>query len=233
MLTKYQSTIGELMSALSLTPRLAILAVTGAAALSVAGLSAPAPAYAQGDRAFGSIASVSGNSFQLNQAGGTTTVDFTDATKLSEAIPAQQSDITVGSCIKAGPTPESAPADTGSIIAKWVMISTAVDGQCPQRPGQGPAPQAPHRGIRGVVNAVTGNVVAVTRTEPDGTTSPATVTVNDATHYRKRVPADAQAIAVGKCVAARGDNDANGVLQATNVTVWASPDGSCPQPPMH
>lgn len=220
------------MPALSLTPRLAIFAVTGAAALSVAALSAPAPAYAQGDRAFGSIASVSGNTFEVNQASGTTAVNFTDSTVVSEAIPAQLSDVTVGSCIKAGPTPDSPPADSGAITAKWVMISTATDGKCAQRP-QGPPPPATHRGIRGVVNAVVGEAVTVTRTDADGNTSPATVNVTDTTHYRKRVPADALAIAVGKCVAARGDNDANGVLQASKVTVWTSHDGTCPQPPGH
>ncbi|HEU4361535.1 MAG TPA: DUF5666 domain-containing protein [Mycobacterium sp.] len=222
------------MSALSLTPRLAILAVTGATALSVAALAAPAPAYAQGDRVFGPVASVSGNTFQVTAADGPATVQLTDSTTVSEAVPAQLSDVTVGSCITAAPTPESAPADSGAITAKWVMVSTAVGGKCPQRGGQGgtppPAP-AQHRGVRGVVNAVAGSTVTVTRTDADGNTSPATVTTTDATHYRKRVTAGPQAITQGKCAAARGANDANGVLQATNVTVWTSTEGGCPQPP--
>ncbi|HET9874428.1 MAG TPA: DUF5666 domain-containing protein [Mycobacterium sp.] len=215
------------MSALSLTPRLAVLAVTGAAALSVAALSSPAPAYAQGDRVIGPIASVSGSTFEVTQSSGNATVGFTDSTTVSEAVPAQLSDVTVGSCVKAGPTPESAAADSGAITAKWVMVSTAVDGKCPQRPGSASgAPPAQHRGVRGVVDSVSGNTITVT-----GDTSQTTVTLTDTTSYRKRVAADAHAIAVGRCAAARGTEDASGVLQATRVTVWTASDGSCPQPP--
>lgn len=220
------------MAALSRTPRLAILAATGATAVSAAALFAPAPAYAQGDLVFGSIASVAGNTFQVTEAGGTATVQFTDSTTVSEAVPAELSDVTVGSCIMAAPAPESAPADSGTITAKWVMVGTAVGGKCPGRPANSPPPAAPaqHRGVRGVVDSVAGSTVTVTRTDADGNTSPATVTVTDATHYRKRVPASPQAIIPGRCAAARGANDNNGVLQATNVTVWASGDGHCPQP---
>lgn len=215
------------MPALPLLPRVAILAATGVAALSVAALATPAPAHAQGDRAFGSIASVTDNSFEVTGPSGSTQVAFTDATKVSEAVPAERSDITVGSCVKAGPGAGSAPADDGAFTAKWVMISTAVDGTCPQAPApDSAAPPAPHRGVRGVVNAVTGDTLTVTRQD----TSTATVTVTDATHLRTRTPADAQAITQGKCVAARGDKDGNGVLQATRVTVWATTDGNCPKP---
>lgn len=202
-------------------PRLPIFAITGAAALSVAALSWPAPAHADGDRAFGSISSVSGNTFEVD---GNTPVAFTDATKISEAIPAQLGDVTVGSCLKAGPTPDSAPADSGAITAKWVMISTAVDGKCPQRPGSA-APTGPHHGVRGVVDAIAGNTITVT-----GETATTTVTVTDDTGIRKRLPADAHAITAGKCVAARGIKDDQGVLQANKVTVWAATGGDCPQP---
>lgn len=202
------------------TPRFAAFAITGATALSLAALSAPAPAHAEGDGAMGPISSVSGNTFEV---GGNTTVAFTDATKISEAIPAQLGDVTVGSCVKAGPTPDSTPADSGAITAKWVMISTTVDGKCPQRPGA--APGAPHHGVRGVVNSVAGNTITVT-----GDTATSTVTVTDATGFRKRVPADAHAITEGKCVATRGTKDDHGVLQANRVTVWAADGGDCPQP---
>ncbi|MEO8813718.1 MAG: DUF5666 domain-containing protein [Mycobacterium sp.] len=202
------------------TLRFAAFAITGATALSVAALSAPAPAHAEGDGAFGPITSVSGNTFEVGE---NTAVAFTDATKISEAIPAQLGEVTVGSCVKAGPTPDSTPADSGAITAKWVMISTAVDGKCPQRPGA--APGGPHHGVRGVVNAVAGDTITVA-----GDTATSTVTVTDATHFRKRQPADAQAVTAGKCAAVRGAKDDQGVLQANRVTVWASNGGACPQP---
>lgn len=203
------------------TPRLAIFTITGAAALSVAALSWPAPAHAEGDRAFGPISSVSGNTFEV---GGNTPVAFTDATRISEAIPAQLGEVTVGSCVKAGPTPDSTPADSGAITAKWVMISTAVDGKCPQRPGSA-TPSGPHHGVRGVVEAVAGNTITVT-----GETATTTVTVTDGTGIRRRLPANAAAITAGKCVAARGTKDDQGVLQANKVTVWVANVGDCPQP---
>ena len=208
-------------------PRIAAVA----AALSLGALALPASAHADGDRVMGSISSVAGNTFEVSRPDGSATVAFSDATTVSEAVPAQLVDVTVGSCIKAGPTPESGPADSGAITAKWVLISTAVDGKCAQRPGSGPHPaSAPHRPLRGVVDAVTGNAVSITSTNDDGTTTPATVTVTDTTSYKRRVPADPAAIAVGKCVAARGATDDNGVLQATRVTVWPARDGGCPHP---
>lgn len=216
------------MPALAVPSRFAVLTIGGAAALSLAALSLPAPAHAQGDGVFGPITSVSGNTFDVAGATGIAPVAFSDSTTIGESIPALRTDVTVGSCIKAGPGPDGGPAGSDAITANWVMIGTAIDGKCPQRPGSAnPAPPAQHRGVSGVVSSVDGDTVTVNR--QDG--APATVTVTDATHFKKRVPTDAQAITPGKCVAARGAKDSNGVLQATRVTVWASSDGHCPQPP--
>ncbi|WP_234825747.1 wax ester/triacylglycerol synthase domain-containing protein [Mycolicibacter senuensis] len=52
----------------------------------------------------------------------------------------------------------------------------------------------------------------------------------DDTAVRRKVAVSAPSISSGKCVAARGDKDAEGVLQATKVTVWNSNGGDCPQP---
>ncbi|HEU0192073.1 MAG TPA: DUF5666 domain-containing protein [Mycobacterium sp.] len=220
------------MSAVPLLPRLAVLAATGATTLCIGALSVPT-ARAQGDVVFGSVASVSGNTLEVAQPNGSATVSLTDATKVSEAVQAGRGEITVGSCITAGPTPDSAPADGGAITAKWVLISTAVDGKCPHRDGSGPTPPAEpahHYGVRGVVDSIAGDTVNVTRTDAAGATSPASVTLTDATHYKRRVPATAAAITQGSCVAARGSRDGSGVLQATRVTFWPSPEGQCPQP---
>lgn len=203
------------------TPRLAILTITGATALSVAALSAPA-AHADGDRVIGPISSVSGNTFEVTQPGGATAVALTDSTTITEAIPAQLGEITVGSCIKAGPTPDSAPAESGAITAKWVMISPTVDGKCPQRPGSPDGTAAgPHHGVRGAVESVAGSTITVAGTA---------VNVTDTTSYRRRVPSSAAAISAGKCAASRGARDEHGVLQATRVTVWVADRGACPQP---
>lgn len=215
------------MSVLPLPPRFAILAVTGVTALSVAALSLPAPAHAQDDRVIGPIASVSGDTFQVTRPNGNATVGFTDATAVTEALPAQLGDVTVGNCIKAGPTNEGATAGGGTITAEWVSISAAVDGKCTQRPASSSAAPRPYRGVRGIVDSVVGNTVTVTRADGTGN---ATVTVTDTTHYHRRVSSDTHAIAAGKCAVARGDTDSNGVLQAAKITVWAPTGGSCPQP---
>lgn len=216
------------MSALPSTPTPAIRALTGAAALFAAALFIPASAHAQGDRVMGSVSSVSGDTFEVARPAGTATVALTDTTRILESVPAQFAEITAGTCIKAGATPDSAPAESGAITAKFVSISTTVDGQCPQRPAaaaDAPAPPTKHRGVRGVVDSVSGNTLTVTG--PSGQT---TVTVDDSTHVRRTITVSAPSISPGKCVAARGATDGDGVLQATKVTVWTSNGGDCPQP---
>lgn len=216
------------MSARPSTLAPAMSTLTGAAALFAAALFVPAPAHADGDRVIGPVSSVTGSTFEVARPAGATTVAFSESTRIVEPVPAQLGEITAGTCIKAGATPDSAPADSGAISAKWVAISTPVDGKCPQRPGgaDAPAPPVPHRGVRGVVDSVAGNTVTVT-----GAAGQTTVTVTDDTHLRRMVPVGAGAISDGKCVAARGDRDADGVLQATRISVWAPDGGACPEPP--
>lgn len=203
------------------TPTAAIRVLTCAAALTAAGLAVPGLANAQGDRVAGSVSSVSGNTFEVARSSGNTTVSVNDTTRILEAVPAQRGEITVGTCIKAG-----GATDGDTITAKMVAISTTVDGSCPQRSGGAPAgsTSATHRGVRGVVEAISGDTITVA-----GASGPATVTVNDGTHYRRMITVSAPSISSGKCVAARGDSDEQGVLQATKVTVWSA-GGDCPDP---
>lgn len=214
------------MSARPSTP--AIYALTGAAAVFGAALLVPAAAHAEGDRVIGPVTSVSGNTFEVARPAGATTVAYTDATRIVEPVPAQLGEITAGTCIRAGATPDSAPADSGAISAKWVAISAPVDGKCPQRPGgaDAPAPPVPHRGVRGVVDSVAGNTLTVTGASGQTTT----VTVTDDTHLRRMVTVGAGVISAGKCVAARGTRDGDGVLQATRISVWAPDGDACPEP---
>ncbi|MEB3023241.1 DUF5666 domain-containing protein [[Mycobacterium] crassicus] len=210
------------------TPSPAIRALTGAAALFAGALFVPALAHAQGDHVVGPVSSVSGNTFEVAGSSGVATVALTDSTRILESVPAQLGEITAGSCIKAGATPDSAPADSGAITAKFVAITTAVDGKCPERPAataDAPAPPAHHRGVRGVVDSVSGDTLTVT-----GANGQTTVTVNDSTHFRRMITVSAPSISPGKCAAARGAKDGEGVLQATRVTVWSANGGDCPQP---
>ncbi len=70
----------------------------------------------------------------------------------------------------------------------------------------------------------------MTATDADGNTSQTNVTVTDTTKYTKQSATDAQALAQGKCIAARGTKDDSGTLQATAISVQQADNGSCPQP---
>lgn len=144
------------------TPRLtrfAILAVTGAAALSVAACgssnkSSPtstststststvtststSPAPAQGEAQLnGLIASVAGNSIQVTKEDNTNAaVNFTSTTKVTEVAPATLSDVTSGSCIIVRPTKEIQGNQPAS--AESVRVSPSVNGTCPPAKGSG------------------------------------------------------------------------------------------------
>jgi len=237
--------------------RVALLAVTGATALSVAACgasndakptstnptsSAPSPssspsASAKGkDWVSGLIDSVSGNTIQVSQRSGSATVDFTPSTAVSEITPAQLTDITAGSCVSVRPDRHGASTAGGAITARSVRVSAAVDGKCPQPgPGSGgPTSTAPggpvaHHQLSGQVASVTGNTITLNSADASGTSPQTTVTVTDTTKYTKQSTTDAQAIAQGKCIAAHGTTDGGGTLQATTISVQQSDNGNCPQ----
>jgi hypothetical protein len=216
--------------------RLAILAVAGATALSVAACGAShntttatsatstsstatsSPAASPNGKASvsGMIASVSGDAIQVTQQSGNATVDFSPSTKITEVTPAALTDITPGSCVAVHPTKGSADHG-GAITAQSVRVSSAVDGKCPE--------PKHHAGVTGTVAAVAGNTITV-----NGSSAPSAVTVTDTTKYTKQAPTDAQALAQGKCIAARGIKDNSGTLQATTISVQQPNNGSCPQP---
>jgi hypothetical protein len=148
------------------TPRLtrfAILAVTGAAALSVAACgssnnssptststststvtsttTSPAPANGEA-RVSGLIASVAGNSIQVTKEdNGNAAVNFTSTTKVTEVTPATLTDVTTGSCVSVRPTKEESQGGQQATAAS-VRVSQAVNGTCPPPkeavPGSGP-----------------------------------------------------------------------------------------------
>ena len=225
--------------------RLAILAVTGATALSVAacGASNPtkpsasasptssaaspsAPSASPNGKGWvsGLIASVSGDAIQVTQKTGNATVDFTPSTKITEVSPAQLTDVTAGSCVAVHPTRGSAGTG-GAVAAQSVRVSPAIDGKCPQ-------PKHP-AGVSGTVASVAGNTITVNGADANGNPSQTNVTVTDTTKYTRQAATDAQALAQGKCIAARGSKDDSGALQASAISVQPADNGSCPQPGGH
>jgi Domain of unknown function (DUF5666) len=247
------------MHATSSTARLsrfAIIAVTGATALSVAACgasnnnakptsasppnaaptSSPSVSPKGNDWVRGLIDSVSGNTIQVSQRSGTATVDFTPSTEVAELGPGQLTDVTAGSCVSVRPDHQRASRRGTGITARSVLVSTAVDGKCPQpnRPAGAtttspPAAPGPHHQVNGQVTTVAANTITVNSVDPSGNSSQTTVNVTDATEYTKQTTADAQALTQGKCLAAHGTRDGKGTLQAKSITVQQADNGSCPE----
>ncbi|WP_293332123.1 DUF5666 domain-containing protein [Mycobacterium sp.] len=149
--------------------RLALVAIAGATALSVAACgnsntatpsqpasptsstsaqaqppsSSPSETTGPGgtDRVTGLIASVAGDSIQVTEQSGTGTVNFTTSTKVNELTSAGLQDVTVGSCVGIKPTKDS-PQSGGTVTAEGVRITPAVDGKCagPKQPPAGETP---------------------------------------------------------------------------------------------
>jgi hypothetical protein len=212
---------------------------SAAAPTATSSSAAPAATSMGKDRVAGLIASVSGNTIQVNQPGGTgpAAVAYAPATKISQAMSAQLIDVTAGSCVWVRAARGNGTPGNGTVTAARVLISDAVNGQCGPAGGKlaagttSPAPDQPPRGrgLRGTVASVSGNTIVVT-TAPDGTTAPTNVEVTDSTKYMKRAVVGATAITQGECIAARGSKDNGGTLQATVINLRASDNGNCPAP---
>ncbi|HZC52964.1 MAG TPA: DUF5666 domain-containing protein [Mycobacterium sp.] len=240
--------------------RFAILAATGAAALTVAACgssnnSTPAStstststvtststsrAPAQGEASVtGLIASVAGNSIQVTKDDNTNAaVNFTSMTKVTEVAPATLSDVTSGSCITVRPTQEI--QGNQPVTAASVRVSPSVNGTCPPgkespqgsttTPPSGAPAPTKPKPLRGSVASVTGSSITVAGADTSGNTTQTTVTTDDQTKYSKLTTATPDAIAQGKCVTARGTLDNGGTLQATTIKLRPANDGKCGGP---
>ncbi|MGF2947360.1 DUF5666 domain-containing protein [Mycobacterium sp. Lab-001] len=151
--------------------RFAVLAVTGAAALSIAACtsshkSSPtstptststststsaetsttteAPAEGQA-KVSGLVASVAGNAIQVTQKDDSNaTVDYTPTTKITETTSAALTDVTTGSCVSVWPAKAEAEAEAGQPVkAASVRVKPAVDGKCPPGPKPAAASSSP------------------------------------------------------------------------------------------
>ncbi len=231
--------------------RVALLAVAGATALSVAACASssetkPAPATPSGsaptsstpsasgkgnDWVKGLIDSVSGSTIQVSAKSGPTAVSFTPSTAVSEITPAQLTDVTAGSCVSVHPDHHGGSAEGGALTARSVRISSAVDGKCPapaHPAGEGSHHRQPPP--HGQVATVTGNTITLNSTDAQGNPSQTTVSVTETTKYTRQTTTDSNALAQGKCIAAHGTRDSGGALQATTISVQQADNGNCPEP---
>jgi hypothetical protein len=181
--------------------------------------SAPSPSNGEA-RVSGLIASVAGNAAQVTQQNGNATVDFSGSTKVTQSGPAALTDVTTGSCVSV--RPQEGGQGGQPITAASVRVSSAANGKCPQANESGK-----RSAVKGSVASVAGNTINVTSTDPSGNSTQTAVTVSDKTRYSKQAAADTQAISAGKCLTAKGTQDANGALQATTIDLRPAHDGKC------
>lgn len=180
--------------------------------------SSPTPGAAGGngkDRARGLVGTVSGGTVTVTGPDGPATIDVTPSTKVTQLTPGQLTDVTAGECLMVHPTRDSGAPP--AVTAAAVLLSAPDNGQC-GRPGNGRG-----HGVGGTVASVNGNSIVLTTADNSQTT----VTVTPDTRYAKRAAADASVIAAGQCLAARGQKDNSGTLQATNVNVRPANNGQC------
>ena len=245
------------MSAFSVQPRLlrlAIVAVSGATALSIAACSTsnnqnagqpsssasptnvvpkPTPPPVGHDHIEGLIRSVSSNTIQLTQRDRTAaTVDFGPQTMVTELTSGKLSDVNPSSCVDVRAAPESQPAG-GAITAESVEISPAIGGKCPppREPPSAPSSGEP-AGVYGAVASVSGNTFTVTETDPTGKTRHSDVTVTNTTTYTKHAVTNTQALQQGKCMAAQGTMT-GGALQAATIDLEPCPPMGRPHHHFH
>lgn len=187
------------------------------------------------DEVEGLVRSVSGNTIQLTQRDRTAAaVDFTPSTMVTELGPANLTDVTPGSCVVVATAAHGGPPG-GPVTAQSVTISPSEGGKCPPpaTPGPGSAggsPESPD--VIGTVESVTGNTIAINRTDPTGKKTHATVHVADASTYNKHAVTNAQAIQNGKCLAAQGIKD-GAVLHAASIDLEPCPPMGRPHHHFH
>ena len=200
--------------------------------------------------ASGTVAAVSGSTAQVqNDQSGQVAVSWTKSTTFTQQVDATLADVTVGSCVMV----TTADDDT----AATVRITAASDDGCGFGGGQRPAgapsgmptdmptdmpsdmpSDLPSGGPGGAGGGGFGTVGEVTAVSATGFTVSATqpgsedasdvsVTVGDDTTYTTQAKAQASAVAVGRCVTARGDSDDTGAVVATTISVSDPVDGQC------
>ena len=201
-----------------------------ATSTSVAAPASETPVKADGElEVGGSIASVSGMRIEVSSPQGAASVAFSESTKIMELTPATLADITPGLCVTIR---HASGAEGGTVVANAVVVGASSGGECKKTNGQDNAglPRSPLGGFRGTVDSVTGTTIALTTDGTDGSKINTTVETNDLTLFADRHKVTADAIAEGKCIIARGNNDAGGVLQTDTINLPLVVNGACPLP---
>jgi len=177
----------------------------------------------------GSVASVSGTRIEVSSPKGAASVALSESTRVWELTPAKLSDITAGTCVTIRP---ASGAEGGTVVADAVVVGVNKNSECKKTNAQdnGGFPRSPLGGFRGTVDSVTGTTIALTTNGADGSKINTTVETNDLTLFADRHLVKADAIVEGKCIVARGNNDAGGVLQVDSINLPLVVNGACPLP---
>jgi hypothetical protein len=218
-------------------------ATAAPAAAPSAGSATSAPAGGRsgaGGGVSGQIAAVSSGTLQVQGGSTQTAVTYTDATKVTQAVSASASAVTVGECVTGITAPSAAAASS-------VAITPAVNGVCAARGGFGGgagggaggarptgAPGGGAGGTRptgapggggftppvsGLVTAVTSTDVSVSTKTQTGSASTGTIKLDGSTKFTTTQPATAAALVVNECVFAAGTADTAGNFAATSLAV--------------
>ena len=198
--------------------------------------------------ATGEIAAISGKTLQVQSPmSGQVAVTYTGATTFTEEVAASIDVLDVGDCVMV----QGEGSDT--LAATSVRISKPKNGSCaPVGRGGGPRigrGEAPPQGMPtgrptdlpsgapdgmvavgavGKVTSVDSTGFTIETTLPgDDSTTTREVTTSDDTAWTDTVSANAQALAVGRCVMAEGAKDNTGVVTARTIAVSRKVDGQC------
>lgn len=144
---------------------------------------------------------MSGGTITLTGPTGTTTVDVTASTHVTQVTPGQLTNVVVGDCVVVRPTKDGGSPPT--VTAASVQFGAADNGRCGRAGGWGT------KAVVGTVASITGSTVAVTgadnakATQGAGAERPGdvTVTVTPTTRYASRSKATPAVIAVGHSIA--------------------------------
>ena len=181
------------------------------------------------DEVSGSIASVTGTTIEVSSPQGSASVAFSESTKVMELTPATLTDITPGLCVTIRP---ASGAEGGTVVADAVVVGASSGGECKKTGGHDNAglPRSPLGGFRGTVDSISDKTIAITTFGTDGSKTNTSVETNDLTLFADRHRVKADAIVEGKCIIARGNNDAGGVLQTDTINLPLVVNGACPLP---
>jgi hypothetical protein len=228
---------------------------SGGGSSSGSGSGSGGPPAAFRPAASGMIASVSGNTLEVQDPQtGQTTVNVSSKTVINATVSASESDIAKGTCISATGTKGAG----GSVDAKNVGIFAATKGQCARGFGAGgggvfrftggtvprrttgsrPATNfkrpANFASASGKVTSKSGtkiSVEAVTVSFSKGKvttkTGPKTVDVAKSTKYTKTERATVSSLKVGECVTATGSTNNIGAVSATTLMVTKATSSGC------